>query len=70
MNKRDRFLAELAKAAKARGLSFRVQFWRGKGGHAMVWVGEGDDRAVEGDRPQDGTARSGRPSASIEETAR
>jgi hypothetical protein len=40
MNKRDRFLAELAKAAKTRGLSFRVQFWRGKGGHAMVWVGD------------------------------
>ena len=39
MQKRDRFIAELRKAAKARGLSFRVETWRGKGGHAMVWVG-------------------------------
>ena len=40
MNKRDRFIAELRNAAKARGLSFKVETWRGKGGHAMVWVGD------------------------------
>lgn len=40
MSKRDRFIAELREAAKARGLSFKVQTWRGKGGHAMVWVGD------------------------------
>lgn len=40
MDKRDRFIAELRTAAKARGLSFRVEYWRGKGGHAMVLVGE------------------------------
>lgn len=39
MQRRDRFIAELREAAKARGLSFRVETWRGKGGHAMVWVG-------------------------------
>ena len=40
MNKRDRFLRELASDAKARGLSFRIEMWRGKGGHAMVFVGD------------------------------
>jgi hypothetical protein len=40
MNKRDRFIAELREAAKARGSSFKVQAWRGKGGHAMVRVGD------------------------------
>jgi hypothetical protein len=40
MNKRDRFIAELRDAAKARGLSFKIETWRGKGGHAMVWVGD------------------------------
>jgi hypothetical protein len=40
MQKRDRFLAELRDAAKARGLTFKVETWRGKGGHAMVWVGD------------------------------
>jgi hypothetical protein len=39
MDKRDRFLAELRSEAKAKGLEFRVETWRGKGGHAMVWVG-------------------------------
>jgi hypothetical protein len=37
--KRDRFIAELRKEAKRGGLSFKVETWRGKGGHAMVWVG-------------------------------
>jgi hypothetical protein len=40
MQKRDRFLGELRKEAKARGLDLRVEMWRGKGGHAMVWVGD------------------------------
>ena len=39
MAKRDRFISELRSAAKARNLPFRVETWRGKGGHAMVWVG-------------------------------
>lgn len=40
MNKRDRFIAELRAAAKSRGLSFKIEAWRGKGGHAMVRVGD------------------------------
>jgi hypothetical protein len=40
MAKRDRFIAELRDEARARGLSFRVETWRGKGGHAMVWIGD------------------------------
>ncbi|MGV8939517.1 MAG: hypothetical protein ACOH2J_20555 [Allorhizobium sp.] len=39
MDKRDRFIAELRDAAKARGLSFRIDKSKGKGGHAMVFVG-------------------------------
>jgi hypothetical protein len=39
MAKRDRFIAELRDEARARGLPFRVETWRGKGGHAMVWIG-------------------------------
>jgi hypothetical protein len=38
MAKRDRFIAELREEARARGLPFRVETWRGKGGHAMIWV--------------------------------
>ena len=40
MNKRDPFVAELREAAKSKGLSFKVDAWRGKGGHAMVRVGD------------------------------
>jgi hypothetical protein len=40
LNKRDKFIRELKREAEARGLSFRVETWRGKGGHAMVFVGE------------------------------
>ena len=40
MNKRDRFIAELREEARRRGLSFRVEYRRGKGGHAMLWLGE------------------------------
>ncbi|MGO9005001.1 MAG: hypothetical protein ACLQIQ_18855 [Beijerinckiaceae bacterium] len=39
MDKRDRFIAELREMAKARGLPFRIETRRGKGGHAMVYVG-------------------------------
>ena len=40
MNKRDKFIRRLRKEAEAKGLSFRIEMWRGKGGHAMVFVGE------------------------------
>lgn len=40
MDKRDRFIAELRDEAKKRGLTFRVEYGRGKGGHAMVWMGD------------------------------
>ena len=40
MNKRSRFLAELKKPADEKGLTYREETWRGKGGHAMVWVGD------------------------------
>jgi len=40
MDRRGRFIAELRREAKARGLEFREETWRGKGGHAMVWAGD------------------------------
>jgi hypothetical protein len=40
MDKRDRFIAELRDEARRKGLSFRIEYRRGKGGHAMLWVGE------------------------------
>ncbi|MBN9568681.1 MAG: hypothetical protein J0H79_13860 [Alphaproteobacteria bacterium] len=40
MDKRDRFIATLRDEAKKRGLSFKVEHNRGKGGHAMVWMGD------------------------------
>jgi hypothetical protein len=40
VDKRDRFVAELREDARARGLAFRLEKGRGKGGHAMLWVGE------------------------------
>ena len=40
MDKRDRFISELQDEAKARGLAFRVNKKRGKGGHATVYVGD------------------------------
>lgn len=40
MDKRDRFIADLRRAAKARGLTLREEKWRGKGSHGMVWVGD------------------------------
>jgi hypothetical protein len=40
MDKRDRFIAEIRNEARALGLSFRVDYRKGKGGHAMVYVGD------------------------------
>lgn len=40
MDKRARFIAEIKEEAKARGLAFREEAGRGKGGHAMLWVGD------------------------------
>jgi hypothetical protein len=40
MDKRDRFVTELRKEAKSRGLTFKIEKWRGKGGHAIVRVGD------------------------------
>jgi hypothetical protein len=37
MNKRDKFIAELREEARGKGLSFRAETWRGKGGHMMVF---------------------------------
>jgi hypothetical protein len=39
MDKRDRFIAEIRVEARALGLTFRVDYRKGKGGHAMVYVG-------------------------------
>jgi hypothetical protein len=39
MDKRDRFIAELRVEAEKLKLSFKVNKIRGKGGHALVWVG-------------------------------
>ncbi|MEW6121629.1 MAG: hypothetical protein AB1698_03385 [Pseudomonadota bacterium] len=39
MDKRARFIAELKEEAKVRGLAFREEKTRGKGGHAMIWIG-------------------------------
>jgi hypothetical protein len=39
IDKRDRFIAELRDEARAMGLTFRIDYRKGKGGHAMVYVG-------------------------------
>ena len=39
MDKRDKFIRELREDAEAKGLEFKVSKGRGKGGHAVVWVG-------------------------------
>jgi hypothetical protein len=39
-HKRKRFVAQLKQLAKEKGLTFRREEWRGKGGHAMIWVGD------------------------------
>ncbi len=40
VDKRDRFIAEVRSEANARGFPFRLEKGRGKGGHAMMWVGD------------------------------
>lgn len=40
MDKRDVFVAELREEARSKGLSFRAEKRRGKGGHMMVFVGD------------------------------
>ncbi len=40
MDKRDKFIVELREEARRKGLSFRAEKWRGKGGHMMVFVGD------------------------------
>lgn len=40
MNKRDKFLAALRDEARHRGLTVRIETRRGKGGHALIWVGD------------------------------
>ena len=40
MNKRGRFIAELRDEARRRGVAFRIEYRRGKGGHAMLWLGD------------------------------
>jgi hypothetical protein len=40
MDKRDRFIAEIRSEARAIGLSFRVDYRKGKGGHAVIYVGD------------------------------
>ena len=39
MNKRDRFISQIREEAQQLGLEFRVIKARGKGGHAMIFVG-------------------------------
>jgi hypothetical protein len=39
VDKRDRFIAEIREQARARGLAFRIDKGRGKGGHAILYVG-------------------------------
>lgn len=40
MNKRDKFLADLRDEARKRGLKVKIETAGGKGGHALIWVGE------------------------------
>jgi hypothetical protein len=40
MDKRDRFVAEIRREARSKGLDFLVDYRKGKGGHAMVYVGD------------------------------
>lgn len=40
LQKRDRFVTALREEAQRRGLSFKLTKGRGKGGHAMIWVGD------------------------------
>jgi hypothetical protein len=40
LDKRDRFISQLRTEARAHGLPFNVTKGRGKGGHAMIWIGD------------------------------
>ncbi|MGA0594244.1 hypothetical protein [Enterovirga sp. CN4-39] len=40
MQKRDRFIADLREEARRKELSFELTKGRGKGGHAMIWIGD------------------------------
>ena len=40
MDKRDRLIAEIRDEARALGLGFRVDCRKGKGGYAMIFVGD------------------------------
>ena len=40
VDKRDIFVAELRDEARRKGLSFRAEKRRGKGGHMLVYVGD------------------------------
>lgn len=40
MNKRDKFLGQLRDEARQRGLDVRIERQRGKGGHALIWIGD------------------------------
>lgn len=53
MDKRDRFIAELRREAKGKGLTFKVEKRRGKGSHAIVSVGS-KWTSLARDRPEDG----------------
>ncbi len=57
MDKRDKFIAALRHEAKRRGLTFRVEKDRGKGGHSMVWVGPDKVTTVPGREIDPKTAR-------------
>jgi len=40
MDRRDRFIAQLRDEARKRGLRLRLEKRRGKGGHALIWIGD------------------------------
>jgi hypothetical protein len=48
IDKRGRFIAEIRSEARALGLSFRVDYRKGKGGHAMVCRRQTDHAAEPG----------------------
>jgi hypothetical protein len=39
-SKRDRFIADVRKRARQLKREFRVEKWRGKGGHVLIFVGD------------------------------
>ncbi len=40
MEKRDRFIKTIQDEARARGIPFKIDKGRGKGGHARLWFGD------------------------------